>query len=237
MQSQCVADSCCQHLHVSRCDHSSQHSSVEVECTSIYLKFKVPPPSGPLGLVFMEFWWGDFKKSLTLDAQNDPRRPSPSSKSRGLRPRNEEELVERRQKRTRFFKPSGVGGFCFRHEGGGLSPVHRSLGACDLLATATASGTTGPEGTRDTPREWEKGLFLVKRSLEELPCYEHLHHSSYTTHHTSLIIHHSSYTIHHTPLIIHHSSYTTHHTPLLIHHSSDTTHHPVSSSFKSSSSS
>ena len=57
---------------------------------------------------------------------------------------------------------------------------------------------------------------IVKGSLEELPCYEHLHHSSYTTHHTSLIIHHSSYTTHHTPLIIHHSSDTTHHTPLII---------------------
>ena len=79
-----------------------------------------------------------------------------------------------------------------------------------------------------------------------------IHHSSYTTHHTPLIIHHSSYTTHQTPLIIHHSSYTTHQTPLIIHHSSDTTHHtpliiqltlisrtlaPVSSSFKSSSSS
>ena len=51
------------------------------------------------------------------------------------------------------------------------------------------------------------------------------HHSSYTTHHTPLIIHHSSYTTHHTPLIIHHSSYTTHHTPLIIHHSSHTTDH------------
>ena len=56
------------------------------------------------------------------------------------------------------------------------------------------------------------------------------HHSSYTTHHTPvikppLIIHHSSCTTHHAPLIIHHSSYTTHHTPLIIHHSSCTTHH------------
>ena len=51
------------------------------------------------------------------------------------------------------------------------------------------------------------------------------HHSSYTTHHTPLIIHHSSYTTHHTPLIIHHSSYTTHHTLLIIHHSSYTTDH------------
>ena len=48
-----------------------------------------------------------------------------------------------------------------------------------------------------------------------------------------LFIHHSS--IHHSS--IHHSSYTTHHTPLIIHHSSYTSHHPVSSSFKSSSSS
>ena len=51
------------------------------------------------------------------------------------------------------------------------------------------------------------------------------HHSSYTTHHTPLIIHRSSYTAHHTPLIIHHSSYTTHLTPLIIHHSSYTTYH------------
>ena len=40
------------------------------------------------------------------------------------------------------------------------------------------------------------------------------HHSSYTTHHTPLIIHYSSYTTHHTrlitPLIIHQSSYTAH---------------------------
>ena len=100
-----------------------------------------------------------------------------------------------------------------------------------------------------------------KFNRTKLPCYGHsrtvhtplinalliIHHSSYTTHHTPLIIHHSSYTTHHTPLIntplintpliIHHSSYTTHHTPLIIHHSSYTTHHPVSSSFKSSSSS
>ena len=65
-----------------------------------------------------------------------------------------------------------------------------------------------------------------------------IHHSV----HTPLIIHHSSYTTHqytthHTPLIIHRSSDTTHQTPLIIHHSSHTTHHPVSSSFKSSSSS
>ena len=52
------------------------------------------------------------------------------------------------------------------------------------------------------------------------------HHSSYTTHHTPLIIiHHSSYTTFHTPLITHHSSYTTHHTPLIIHQSPYTTHH------------
>ena len=52
-----------------------------------------------------------------------------------------------------------------------------------------------------------------------------MHHLSYTTHHTPLLIHHSSYTTHHTPLITHHSSYTTHHTPLVIHDSSHTTHH------------
>ena len=57
------------------------------------------------------------------------------------------------------------------------------------------------------------------------------HHSSFTAHHTPLIIHHSSdtthhsYTTYHTPLIIRHSSYTTHHTPLIIHHSSYATHH------------
>ena len=41
-----------------------------------------------------------------------------------------------------------------------------------------------------------------------------IHHSSYTTRHTPLIIHHSTYTTQHTPLVIHPSSYKTHHTSL-----------------------
>ena len=78
--------------------------------------------------------------------------------------------------------------------------------------------------------------FIVKGSLVyKTSVLQTFKNGSYTTHHTPLIntpliIHHSSYTTHHTPLIIHHLSYTTHHTPLIntplintpliIHHSS-----------------
>ena len=70
-----------------------------------------------------------------------------------------------------------------------------------------------------------KGSLVCKTSVLRTFNSCSIQHSSYTTHHTPLIIHHLSYTTHHTPLIIHHSSYTTHHTPLIIHHSSYTTHH------------